>query len=126
MPSHGGLVHHRILADLRSHGWNGHQRGVKIEQIGSPKRLSRGPAQAPATLLESIVMLSETLRFTYVETLGKWLIEDLAFNINYFMSKQVRICEVFKPNCDFECGWVFFCFWVCGKVEALGELRLCE
>lgn len=54
------------------------------------KRLSRRPAQAPATLLESIVTLSETLRFTYSETLGKWPIGDLAFGINYFMRKQVR------------------------------------
>ncbi|XP_029131098.1 uncharacterized protein LOC109817614 [Cajanus cajan] len=52
------------------------------------KRLSRRPAQAPATLLESIVTLSETLRFTYSETLGKWPIGDLAFGINYFMRKQ--------------------------------------
>ncbi|KAL2341731.1 hypothetical protein Fmac_009671 [Flemingia macrophylla] len=52
------------------------------------RRLSRRPAQAPATLLESIVTLSETLRFTYAETLGKWPIGDLAFGINYFMRKQ--------------------------------------
>ncbi|KAK7412914.1 hypothetical protein VNO78_04669 [Psophocarpus tetragonolobus] len=52
------------------------------------RRLSRRPAQAPATLLESIVTLSETLRFTYSETLGKWPIGDLAFGINYFMRKQ--------------------------------------
>ncbi|CAJ1963326.1 unnamed protein product [Sphenostylis stenocarpa] len=52
------------------------------------RRLSRRPVQAPATLLESIVTLSETLRFTYSETLGKWPIGDLAFGINYFMRKQ--------------------------------------
>ncbi|CAK8531653.1 unnamed protein product [Lathyrus sativus] len=52
------------------------------------RRISRRPAQAPATLLESIVTLSETLRFTYAETLGKWPIGDLAFGINYFMRKQ--------------------------------------
>ncbi|KAF7837783.1 Sn1-specific diacylglycerol lipase alpha [Senna tora] len=52
------------------------------------KRLARRPAQAPATWLESIVTLSETLRFTYSETLGKWPIGDLAFGINYFMRKQ--------------------------------------
>lgn len=55
------------------------------------KRLARRPAQAPATLLESIITLSETLRFTYSETLGKWPIGDLAFGINYFMRKQVRL-----------------------------------
>ncbi|KAF1882192.1 hypothetical protein Lal_00038836 [Lupinus albus] len=52
------------------------------------RRLSRRPAQAPVTLLESITTLSETLRFTYSETLGKWPIGDLAFGINYFMRKQ--------------------------------------
>ncbi|RYR12969.1 hypothetical protein Ahy_B04g070217 isoform D [Arachis hypogaea] len=52
------------------------------------RRISRRPAQPPATLLESIVTLSETLRFTYSETLGKWPIGDLAFGINYFMRKQ--------------------------------------
>ncbi|KAK7303744.1 hypothetical protein RJT34_14657 [Clitoria ternatea] len=52
------------------------------------RRISRRPVQPPATLLESIVTLSETLRFTYSETLGKWPIGDLAFGINYFMRKQ--------------------------------------
>lgn len=57
------------------------------------RRFSRRPAQAPATLLESIVTLSETLRFTYSETLGKWPIGDLAFGINYFMRKQVNFLK---------------------------------
>lgn len=54
------------------------------------RRVGRIPAQPPATLLESIVTLSETLRFTYSETLAKWPIGDLAFGINYFMRKQVN------------------------------------
>lgn len=54
------------------------------------RRLPRRPVQAPANLLESIVTISETLRFTYSETLGKWPIGDLAFGINYFMRKQVH------------------------------------
>lgn len=53
------------------------------------RRLSRRPAQAPATLYEAIATLSETLRFTYSETLGKWPIGDLAFGINYLMRRQV-------------------------------------
>ena len=53
------------------------------------KRIARRPAQAPATLFESFTTLSETLRFTYSETLGKWPIGDLAFGINYFMRRQV-------------------------------------
>ncbi|RDX64220.1 hypothetical protein CR513_57244, partial [Mucuna pruriens] len=60
----------------------------KLSRSIRPRRISRRPAQAPATLLESIVTLSETLRFTYSETLGKWPIGDLAFGINYFMRKQ--------------------------------------
>lgn len=54
------------------------------------RRISRRPAQAPATLYETIATLSETLRFTYSETLGKWPIGDLAFGINYLMRRQVR------------------------------------
>ncbi|XP_051128055.1 uncharacterized protein LOC127249347 [Andrographis paniculata] len=52
------------------------------------KRLSRRPAQAPATWLETISTLSETMRFTYSETLGKWPIGDLAFGINYLIRRQ--------------------------------------
>ncbi|KAK7264667.1 hypothetical protein RJT34_32277 [Clitoria ternatea] len=49
-------------------------------------RVKRG--EAPANVLESIATLSETLRFTYSETLGKWRIGDMAFGINYLMRKQ--------------------------------------
>lgn len=64
------------------------------------RRISRRPAQAPATLLESIVTLSETLRFTYSETLGKWPIGDLAFGINYFMRKQgnLQVASVYAGS----------------------------
>ncbi|KAK4767088.1 hypothetical protein SAY86_014838 [Trapa natans] len=55
------------------------------------RRLSRRPAQPPATLYETIATLSETLRFTYSETLGKWPIGDLAFGINYLMRRQGNI-----------------------------------
>ncbi|KAF3630259.1 hypothetical protein FXO37_28535 [Capsicum annuum] len=52
------------------------------------RRLSRRPAQAPATWLETISTLCETLRFTYSETLGKWPIGDLAFGINFLIRRQ--------------------------------------
>lgn len=55
----------------------------------SGRRIARRPAQAPATWFEAITTLSETLRFTYSETLGKWPIGDLAFGINYLMRRQV-------------------------------------
>jgi hypothetical protein len=44
---------------------------------------------APSTWFEAIATLSETLRFTYSETLGKWPIVDLAFGINFLMKRQV-------------------------------------
>ncbi|XP_068658805.1 uncharacterized protein [Aristolochia californica] len=49
---------------------------------------SRRPAQAPVTWFEFMASLSETIRFTYSETLGKWPIGDLAFGINYLMRQQ--------------------------------------
>ncbi|KAE8679932.1 putative Chaperone DnaJ-domain superfamily protein [Hibiscus syriacus] len=52
------------------------------------RRIVRRPDQAPATWLEAIATISETLRFTYSETLGKWPIGDLAFGINYLMRRQ--------------------------------------
>lgn len=52
-------------------------------------RVLRGPVQAPGTWLETISTLSETLRFTYSETLGKWPIGDLAFGINFLLKRQV-------------------------------------
>lgn len=55
----------------------------------SSSRVSRRPALAPATWLETISTLSETLRFTYSETLGKWPIGDLAFGINFLLKRQV-------------------------------------
>ncbi|XP_023526985.1 uncharacterized protein LOC111790343 isoform X1 [Cucurbita pepo subsp. pepo] len=51
-------------------------------------RVSHRLVQAPATWLETISTLSETLRFTYSETLGKWPIGDLAFGINFLLKRQ--------------------------------------
>ena len=53
-------------------------------------RVSNRLIQAPATWLETISTLSETLRFTYSETLGKWPIGDLAFGINFLLKRQVK------------------------------------
>ncbi|XP_047149666.1 uncharacterized protein LOC124821777 isoform X2 [Vigna umbellata] len=65
------------------------RRRKKAEEEWSRARTLRvRPAQAPANLFESIVTLSETLRFTYSETIGKWPIADLAFGINSFMRKK--------------------------------------
>lgn len=95
------------------------RRGRHVEDCSEGKDLSkssrsvrrrtvRRPAQAPATWIETITTLSETLRFTYSETLGKWPIADLAFGINYLMRTQVSVseswlvvsyelCEIFYP-----------------------------
>ncbi|KAL2234832.1 uncharacterized protein LOC105163073 [Sesamum indicum] len=51
-------------------------------------RISNRLIQAPATWLETISTLSETLRFTYSETLGKWPIGDLAFGISFLLKRQ--------------------------------------
>lgn len=57
-------------------------------------RVSHRLIQAPATWLETISTLSETLRFTYSETLGKWPIGDLAFGINFLLKRQVSILDI--------------------------------
>ncbi|XP_043720227.1 uncharacterized protein LOC122667845 [Telopea speciosissima] len=64
------------------------------------RRIPRRPAQAPATWFEAITTLSETLRFTYSETLGKWPIGDLAFGINYLIRRQgnVQVASVYAGN----------------------------
>lgn len=54
------------------------------------ERVSHRLIQAPATWLETISTLSETLRFTYSETLGKWPIGDLAFGISFLLKRQVK------------------------------------
>ncbi|KAF2323635.1 hypothetical protein GH714_036409 [Hevea brasiliensis] len=53
------------------------------------ERVSHRLIQAPGTWLETISTLSETLRFTYSETLGKWPIGDLAFGINFLLKRQI-------------------------------------
>lgn len=61
---------------------------VAIPKRTVKKRVVGRPAQAPATWFETISTLSETLRFTYSETLGKWPIGDLAFGINFLLRRQ--------------------------------------
>jgi hypothetical protein len=60
--------------------------------VSTRARVRLGLARhAPSTWFEAIATLSETLRFTYSETLGKWPIADLAFGINFLMKRQVLI-----------------------------------
>ncbi|GLJ11000.1 hypothetical protein SUGI_0140070 [Cryptomeria japonica] len=67
---------------------NGGMRKVSRSKRAARKRLIVRPAQAPATWFETLSTLSETLRFTYSETLGKWPIGDLAFGINFLLRRQ--------------------------------------
>ncbi|PKI41652.1 hypothetical protein CRG98_037959, partial [Punica granatum] len=64
--------------------------------LGS-ERISTRLVQAPATWLETILTLSETLKFTYSETLGKWPIGDLAFGISFLLKNQgnVHFSDIF-------------------------------
>ncbi|KAI5065303.1 hypothetical protein GOP47_0019998 [Adiantum capillus-veneris] len=63
------------------------QEGASIDSSRSRVRLGLA-RHAPSTWFEAIATLSETLRFTYAETLGKWPIVDLAFGINFLMKRQ--------------------------------------
>nr|CAB3447930.1 unnamed protein product [Digitaria exilis] len=69
---------------------------------GSPSRsrVSRRDVRAPATWLETISTLSETLRFTYSETLGKWPIGDLAFGISFLLKRQghLSVASIYAGN----------------------------
>lgn len=71
----------------------------KLSRSGR-RRIARRPAQAPVTWFEALTTLSETLRFTYSETLGKWPIGDLAFGINYLMRRQgnLQVASVYAGS----------------------------
>lgn len=85
------LLNRRFLAaKSEQHGDDRGSNGGESNLSRSIRRkISRRPAQAPATWFETLSTLSETLRFTYSETLGKWPLGDLAFGINYLIRRQV-------------------------------------
>ncbi|GMY34799.1 hypothetical protein FCV25MIE_30041 [Fagus crenata] len=91
----------RKLQSSRSHGHNGDEdengSDVPHDVPLGIERVSHRLIQAPATWLETISTLSETLRFTYSETLGKWPIGDLAFGINFLLKRQgnLHVSSVF-------------------------------
>ncbi|XAR48676.1 hypothetical protein NMG60_11031569 [Bertholletia excelsa] len=88
----GAVVILYYVLSRRISATKGEDDGVEYSKssrsTGMKRRIARRPAQAPATWFETITTLSETLRFTYSETLGKWPIGDLAFGINYLMRRQ--------------------------------------
>ncbi|KAL9228501.1 hypothetical protein vseg_004077 [Gypsophila vaccaria] len=73
---------------------------VSSSTSGRVDRVSTRLIRAPATWLETISTLSETLRFTYSETLGKWPIGDLAFGISFLLKRQGNLCvqDIFGGN----------------------------
>ncbi|KAG6736195.1 hypothetical protein POTOM_061078 [Populus tomentosa] len=75
-------------------------KGGDLSKSRSGRRIPRRLVQAPATWLETISTLSETLRFTYSETLGKWPIGDLAFGINYLLRRQgnLQVASVYAGS----------------------------
>ncbi|KAK1380299.1 Sn1-specific diacylglycerol lipase alpha [Heracleum sosnowskyi] len=81
------LVSRKLLSAKDDDEDVNHDENLKLSR-SVKRRIARRPAHAPATWLETINTLTETLRFTYSETLGKWPIGDLAFGINYYMRRQ--------------------------------------
>ncbi|PPS18841.1 hypothetical protein GOBAR_AA01716 [Gossypium barbadense] len=96
------ILYYVWLKKSAANGVDGGEEGEDLLKSSRSlkKRIARRPAQAPATWLEAIATISETLRFTYSETLGKWPIGDLAFGINYLMRRQgnLQVASVFAGN----------------------------
>ncbi|XP_018835048.1 uncharacterized protein LOC109001971 isoform X1 [Juglans regia] len=100
------LLYYTLNRKLRSNGSHDDDNDDDGDENGSDAttdirlgidRVSHRLIQAPATWLETISTLSETLRFTYSETLGKWPIGDLAFGISFLLKRQgnLHVASVF-------------------------------
>lgn len=86
------LLYYTLNKKLQSNPLTGDEEDGSDVQNHAPlgiARVSHRLVQAPATWIETISTLSETLRFTYSETLGKWPIGDLAFGISFLLKRQV-------------------------------------
>ncbi|BFG15033.1 hypothetical protein CerSpe_013060 [Prunus speciosa] len=94
------VFNRRLASQVDTDDDDSDRSGNLSKMRSARKRLSRRPAQAPATWLESLNTLSDTLRFTYSETLGKWPIGDLAFGINYLMRRQgnLQVASVYAGS----------------------------
>lgn len=86
------LLYYTLSKRLQTENSRGEKEGEDSDDgsrnVSGVDRISRRPLRAPATWMETISTLSETLRFTYSETLGKWPIGDLAFGINFLLKRQ--------------------------------------
>lgn len=93
---------HWSAANEDASGGGGREYSKSLSSSGKRNIVRMRPAQAPATWLETITTLLETLRFMYSETLGKWPIADLAFGINYLIRRQghLQVASVYGgENC---------------------------
>lgn len=118
------IIYYLLSRRLAAKGDEDDRSGNLSKSIRSGRRrISRRPAQAPATWFETITTLSETLRFTYSETLGKWPIGDLAFGINYLMRRQVRsfFLEIFRHHSRSFTVRRAFCIWLFFFFSPFGE-----
>ncbi|XP_068660042.1 uncharacterized protein [Aristolochia californica] len=90
-------LNRKLLSTLTQDGGEVGDESLPISSQSRRIFVTRGPTQAPATWLETISTLSETLRFTYSETLGKWPIGDLAFGINFLLKRQgnLRVASIY-------------------------------
>ncbi|KAL2921232.1 Sn1-specific diacylglycerol lipase alpha [Bienertia sinuspersici] len=91
------LLNRRLSAKSEEHNDDRSNGGASTSNRLIRRKISRRPAQAPATWFETMSTLSETLRFTYSETLGKWPLGDLAFGINYLIRRQgdIQVASVY-------------------------------
>ncbi|KAK8947849.1 hypothetical protein KSP40_PGU017354 [Platanthera guangdongensis] len=94
------LLYYTLSKRLQTENSRGDKEGEDSDDgsrnASGVDRISRRQLRAPATWMETISTLSETLRFTYSETLGKWPIGDLAFGINFLLKRQDscgRLCR---------------------------------
>ena len=92
------VLSRRLAGEDVSVGGGGGGGGVGSGKRRRGRSAPRRPVQPPATWIEAVGTLAETLRFTYSETLGKWPIGDLAFGIKYLMRRQVREQRTVPPR----------------------------
>ena len=59
-------------------------------------KLEKRPAEAPKTLMDTVLTLAEAIRFGYAETLGKWHLLDLPRAILYSVMDKVH----FPTSCQ--------------------------
>ncbi|KAL5785139.1 hypothetical protein ACOSQ2_007531 [Xanthoceras sorbifolium] len=96
------VLSRRLAAKEAAEDGDGAERSGDLSKSNRSvkRRIARRPAQAPATWIETMTTLIDTLRFTYSETLGKWPIADLAFGINYLMRQQgnLQVASVYAGS----------------------------